>query len=355
MLTRSKLKQIAHCMSMLFIAGCAREAPLASSIVECSGLPSPCLAQGDIVVLAERSIAEPILATATLGAQKFQHYFDAAASPIAIVPGGVITADLRANLKQAGYNRALPWITAEDKRALQTASIRKQILAQTEGKPQAVRDAVLAQALGQMESQTSNADTLGNTEAGALTHELGHMWFMEAFASASQGPRSAHGYGGWAPDWLDEASAILLENETLTISRRNRLLSMSPESLPKLRDFFTMEHPALESALALAAMQPSEPKNGESRAIVLSGDEAQAFLKASGGADPLNFYTQTRAVIDFLIATSGDDLIISEITKAYIAGETIESWLTAEGDKHALPQSLTALEDAWQIWLAEQK
>lgn len=315
----------------------------------------PCVSIGNIAVMAEDAIADPILSTAQDGAVSFKRYFGAENAPIAIVPGGEITPDLQRDLKAAGYALSLPWISAADKAALRETRIRQQVLEQTKNMTAEQQESILKMALAKAGSASSPQGEMNDTEQGALTHELGHMWFIAAFQPADEEVKGGHGYGGWAPDWLDEIAAILLENETLTEKRREAFRTMAAEDMYPLETFLTMDHPALKSALALSEKiglnkdVGGQEKRTGSRAIVLSGKDAEAFLKASGDSNPANFYTQARGFADYVMAETGDEQIFMKLAIHLSRGDTFENWLT---EIETLPDRLQELDEDWRDWLS---
>lgn len=317
---------------------------------DCGDIDS-CVAIGNIAVLAEDSIADPILRTAQDGAVLFQRYFGSENVPIAIVPGGKITPDLDATLKQAGYEVSLPWISAADKQALVESSIRKQVMKQTKGMPAEQQEAIIKMALAKSLTEGSPDSDMSATEQGALTHELGHMWFIAAFKPEGAEAGGGYGYGGWAPDWLDETAAILLENEALTAQRRKAFKTMPLEDFYPLKEFLSMEHPALKSVQAL--QEKFDDKEGEdgSRAIILTGEEGQAFLKASGGSDPANFYTQSRGFADYVIEATGNEQVFAELARHLADGKSFENWLA---QTKGLPNDMEALDKDWKAHLSSR-
>jgi len=227
--------KLPHTLSLVvFISGCALTPAATAS--DCAAL-GPCVSIGNIAVMAENDIADPILKSAQDGAAAFSRYFGAETAPIAIVPGGTITPDMQAGLKQAGYSLSLPWISAADKQALAEASVRKQVMEQTKGMAAAQQEAIIKMAFAKAGGSGSTSGDMSTTEQGALTHELGHLWFIAAFKPKDGEAGGSHGYGGWAPDWLDETAAVLLENETLTASRRKAFKDMPIDDFYPLEDF----------------------------------------------------------------------------------------------------------------------
>lgn len=336
-----KLMQIQKLIPLAMLTACASQTTV--TVSDCGGFDL-CQAKDSMAVLAEAQIAEPILQSAQEGRVAFKRYFGVEAAPIAIVPGGEITADMQRDLKNAGYEASLPWISASDKQLLAESSIRGQIMEQTKGMSTAQREAIIEMALAKSENARSSAADMSATEQGALTHELGHMWFMSAFTPEEETTSKGHGYGGWAPDWLDETAAILLENNTLTESRRNAFKTMKHEDFYPLEIFLTMEHPALKSAQALEEKFETTQASVGSRAIVLSGEEAEEFLKASGKSNPANFYTQARGFADYLIMATGDEQIFANLARYLSGGGKMGAWL-AQTD--SLPDTLKELTDDW--------
>ncbi len=332
-------------MLSFLLTGCA-SAKIAAVKVDCGDL-APCMSKAQIAVIAKPDIASPILSSSQEGAAAFARYFGAEVSPIAIVPGGVITKDMSAKLKRNGFDRSLPWISAADKQVLAAQSVRRQVLEQTKGLPPEQQAAIIKMALAKVSGGDNQASSnMSASEKGALTHELGHLWFIAAFQPRiDTGVRpKGHGYGGWAPDWLDETAAVLLENEALTETRRAAFASIPKADLYPLQSFLTMEHPALKSAQSLKEKMGGKLGQGESRAIVLSGKEAEAFLEASKAGDPGVFYTQVRGFADFIISETGDERIFAKLAQELASGGSLETWLAAAG---GLPLTLTALEAKW--------
>ncbi len=331
----------------LILTGCAT-AEIAAK-VDCGDL-APCISNAQIAVIAKPDIADPILSSAQEGAAAFTRYFGAKVSSVAIVPGGVITKDMSAKLKRNGFDRSLPWISAADKQVLAAQSVRRQVQEQTKGLPPEQQAAIMKMALAKVSGGDNPASpNMSATEEGALTHELGHLWFIAAFQPRADQPRTdkgskGHGYGGWAPDWLDETAAVLLENAALTETRRAAFAKIAKADLYPLPKFLTMEHPALKSAQSLKEKMGGKLGQGESRAIVLSGKEAEAFLEASKAGDPGVFYTQVRGFADFIISETGDERIFAKLARELASGGSLETWLAASG---GLPSTLTALEANW--------
>ena len=315
----------------------------------------PCVSSGRVAILGEDPNAIDLLEASLKGAEQFAFYFGFEPQPIAVVTGGIITPELRAEIETAGYPNALPWVSSSDRQLLIEGSIRRQVLEQTEGMPEAEQNRIIERALAKANVAATTkqvAESISPIELGALTHELGHIWFIASFTPAHEEGGAGHGYGGWAPDWLDEASAILLENDTLTERRRASLRALPISDLYPLATLLSMEHPALKAAEALNDRKIEGQTPGSSRAIVLTSEEAEQFLAQSESADPTIFYTQVRAFIDFLTARTENDRIIAEIAQSISSGNSFQTWLQTQA---SLADNITDLELDWLDWVALQK
>jgi hypothetical protein len=189
--------------------------------------------------------------------------------------------------------------------------------------------------------------------------------------------QTAHAYGGWAPDWLDESAAIAMESDNGKQGRRLRFSNLKPEARIPLPEFLTMVHPAAKAARDLAEglrETRSPPTQGgevnrtfirrdmselpeaaqvpgarmstkTSQVIQLTGEEAEAFLAKSGGERVPNFYAQAIVFSDYLESRSGEPKILSVIASALSTGESFTTWLST--NNQGLPESVEALNEDW--------
>ncbi|GAA0384689.1 hypothetical protein GCM10009093_09530 [Brevundimonas terrae] len=264
----------------------------------------------------------------------------------------------RQALNAAGFHTVLPWPAPQ---AID-GSIRERVTAQTREFAAGMNmsaeqtEQVIARAL----SQLPTPESLAAIDAGMMPHELGHLWTHQAFWSASdhaQDENTPRHYGSPAPDWLDEAAGILLEDAPTANQRRAHFKTLmaggfvpavgANDGAPFLLDLeglLSRQHPGLDRA-APALVQARQ-----------SGGVAVSFTPASQTASgPPNgketlFYIQIRAFADFLIQTSGRPTIIADITKAISQGQTFENWLATQGPAHNLPASIPALQQAWAAY-----
>ncbi len=342
------MKFIASVLAITALTACSSVAKPDAS--PCTALQLDCTGSKNILIVGNAEEHDGLLKNALAASEKFQTTFDRAPAKIVIVPGGVITAKQNDVFKAAGYT-SLPWISASDKAKLRKSSIIRQVEEQTKGLPQSVKDSAMKQSLAAVKSRTNDTHASA-VQAGAFAHELGHMWFINAFKPANAEAQKGHAYGGWAPDWLDETAAVLLENSTLNKRRRESFSKLNFEEIIPLRTFLTMEHPAAQAAKDLLKTLPSEKMKGassESRAIVLTGEEAREFLKNSGGNKTANFYAQVQVFTDFLLSYSNDTKVFVSLTEALLAGGTTETWLSSQD--WGLPSTVAELDTAWLAWI----
>jgi hypothetical protein len=253
----------------------------------------------------------------------------------------------------------MPWISAADRLKLVESAISNQAEAQTNSLPVQVLEAARQQMLSQA-NETATTESKAK-EAGALAHELSHLWFMARFKKEGE-VAWGHAYGGWAPDWLDETAAVLLENDTLKDIRRSRFYKLDADQRFPLSEFLVMDHPGAKavdkSGLRNAKDQRLEAPNltGKGTEIVssmrvLTGDEAEAFRKASGGDRSANFYAQVLIFSEYLIARAGSNAVFPDIAAQLAAGKSISGWLA--DNRFSLPRTVSELEADWAMWILE--
>ena len=66
-------------------------------------------------------------------------------------------------------------------------------------------------------------------------------------------------------------------------------------------------------------------------AIVITGEEADRLLRAADIPDPELFYRQGLGLARYMMETSGNPAIFGAIAEGLASGETMESWLAADG------------------------
>ena len=334
---------------VIVLVGCTQTPTTPMSV--CAALESECEQEDSMLVLGGDATSREILQTVISAADLFEKRFGWAPTPTAVVPGGNISIAQDKLLDAAGYTVQLPWLTAGDKAKLLEGSIRSQVEAQTAGLPDSVREAAVAKALAAIDNKSS-PDSTDSLHDGALAHELGHLWYIAMTRRGGAAHETGHAYGGFAPDWLDETFAVLMETDEMRERRRAAFRDMNAEDIVPLREFLTMTHPAAEAAKQLHANLPTKKEGSASQVIVLTKEEAKDFLAQSGGGRASQFYSQVQVFADYMLARAGEATVYVTITDWLVAGGTFESWLASEGATHGLPTTLEQLERDWMAWLA---
>ncbi len=287
---------------------------------------------GGVVLATDEAEALAIRDALELARPVFSAHFGMEAPRYAVVFDSPSKEEVSA-LRAAGFVAVLPWISSQKLLAGIEEQIRIAIREKIPGISKEQEDAAVAGKLGELK------DTIANNVVPA--HEMGHMWFMQAFWPDAEGGRH---YGGPAPDWLDETAAVLMESGALEDNRRERFKQdwMAGGNIAPLSEYFAMKHPVLDEAKAKAAA--AGIPSGAGGTVIVSQASPEIADKAAG------FYAQTLVFTDFLIAESGDLTILKSITEAAVAGDAFEVWLAANGASKNLPADLNGLQSRWESW-----
>lgn len=284
--------------SLLGNASALASSGLCTSAMKAVPAATECRETSAGAVIGQHSAAvEATAKAAEEGEKRFVAHFNRA------VPQYVVTSlmegAVQAALRQAGFKVVLQWLDPQAKAAAMDTSIRRAVLKAVEGKNMTAQqiDQIVAQAL------SSSKDN----DAGVVVHELGHLWFMEAYWPAQNTGLKGH-YGGPAPDWLDELAAVLHEPDQMAADRRDQFKtvrlqqpgrSLLPDvTLARLTDlnfYLTREHPEYRQSLEL--VEKFKKANGgklSAGVLVLSGAEAQSDASQEG----IMFYLQSRVFAD---------------------------------------------------------
>ncbi|MEM6639836.1 MAG: hypothetical protein AAF610_08025 [Pseudomonadota bacterium] len=334
------------------ISGTGAMAEPPTPLTVCAALDAECEQEGNMLVLGQTENSHELLDLMTVSARRFEARFGWSPQPTALVPGGVISATQARVLAEAGYEIQLPWLTAKDQKALRESELRKQVNAQTSGLPDTVREEAVRKALAAIAPNSNGDADSSEVHDGALAHELGHLWFMAMSGASVGGGAVAHDYGGAAPDWLDETFAVLMENAELRDRRRKGFHAMTDDERIPLERFFTMTHPAAKAAAELARLAADEEGPSDSRVVILTGDDADAFIAASGGDQTARFYSQVQVFSDYLLARAGDARFfvgLGEGLREYSG--SMDAWLANRGAHHNLPASVALMQSDWLDWL----
>lgn len=168
-----------------------------------------------------------------------------------------------------------------------------------------------------------------------LRHEIGHDVFIRSIYPDSRGSQ----YGGDAPDWLDEAAAILFEGKKKTDAHRFfARRAVENEELIPISEFVQMTHPQWPPEAPAAA---AHGNNQSGRVVSLSalGNARQTQI----------FYSQCRAFADYLINRSANEKILLKIAEHMREGGTFEAWLENQAN---VPADLKVLQTDFFNWVA---
>ncbi|MDZ7790847.1 MAG: hypothetical protein U5L08_10225 [Xanthomonadales bacterium] len=284
---------------------------------------------------AARQVAEEMEAAS----RAFERHFGVVAPAGAVID--VAHARHGAALKEAGAAWVLPWRFSETAAPTDARgeAIRNQIRAQLasdgrEPDPERV-EVLVQQTLARLgEPQAPKAPSL---EPKAIRHEIAHLLFMHSIWPSTEENRQ---YGGDAPDWLDEAAAVVAEGQRMTAVRREafRALARNGRAIPMTR-YLRMTHPVFGGAAFQERIAQAERQAESSGAAVASFSVPESDLGEASA-----FYAQTRGLIDYLIDRSGDERILATITNALKGGQSLEQWLAEHGSEHGLPASIKGVE-----------
>jgi hypothetical protein len=242
----------------------------------------------------------------------------------------------------------MPWLSEHDMAEGYRSSITRAVTAKaTAMELDADRTAALvAAAIAQQADKIAPA-ALQAREAGALPHELGHGWFINAFWPDATVRTSDH-YGGPAPDWMDETAAILMEDDAMATSRRTGFAAIyngddaaARTRLLDLTTFLSGGHPALPNL---------DTTTSTGRVRVLTGEEGARIAATARG-----FYLQARLFADYVLARSGNPAAFRSAADAFAKGQTTAAWLAANGARLHIPNTVAGVEADWRAWLAQRR
>lgn len=339
-------------LALALLLAAAAPDPLCARALSAAPALSCAVAGRGVALAGTAEEAQRLAGYARAAEARFAARFGRDIAPYAVL--STPPAPDRAALRAAGFAHVLPWPAprAFDEAARRSVEQGTRRFAASQNMSPAQTEEVVARAL----SQIPDARAQAALDAGMVPHELGHLWFTAAFwpEQADTDPDAPRHYGGPGPDWLDEAAAVVLEDEPTGAQRRDQFRAlMRDETVPAvgpvdgramlldLPGLLAREHPGLARAVAAAP----EIVSG-------SGGVGVSFTPAGAGARPAAlervFYIQTRVFADYLIQTSGRPTILADIAQALASGRSFEAWLASEGPAHGLPSSVAALQAAWR-------
>ncbi|MCP4377294.1 MAG: hypothetical protein GY794_14100 [bacterium] len=171
-------------------------------------------------------------------------------------------------------------------------------------------------------SKPANSDPLA-LKSKALTHEAAHLQFAELTnpKATEKMKTEFNGYGGFLPDWFDEAVAIFHEPDSLKTMRRKQLVGSAKDKLIPLAKLFTMSHPAVAGGTGGPQQIKLEiPADGSFDQAKINElieqrkkemlDAAQKNLQNSGDPMAVNMlYIQSLAVLEYMIDRGGQPFV----------------------------------------------
>ena len=311
-----------------------------------------------VVLAADAGEAARLATYAAAGELRWHRHFGGAAIPYAVLQTG--TPEMTRALHAAGFPIVLPWLSPAQYAASSAESVRR--ATEARAKAQGLSDPAQLKSAGDQAIAAWQAkhppSEWTEKEAGAVPHEVGHMWYIARYWPHAQVDGAGH-YGGPGPDWMDETAAVLMEDDRLAGERRTQFAKYfadrSPEgatartTITDLATFLHREHPAkgLQDMIAArAAGSPGSPDAPGPRILVISAEEAKGRSQIAA-----LFYLQARLFADFLIARAGDPAVFADIGAAFGRGETIEQWLAARGPTYHLGRTVAEVRVDWIIWL----
>lgn len=215
------------------------------------------------------------------------------------------------------------------------------------GVQRSMLEQVLRQAMPDIDDAKLQATLKAQDDAGyesTLRHELGHSMFAATFWPGDQAAPGER-YGSPAPDWLDEAAAMLMEAD-LHLGRHEasflEVLRTTPEHIPTLSGFLEMEHPMTAEARAGLLARGGQESDSGVQVMAPTGLDSTRVTK---------FYGQSIMFANFLIESSGDAGILGPISTALAEGSSFVEWIETAGPQHGLPASLEGLAAEWEAWL----
>lgn len=296
---------------------------------------------GVVVGLSEEAVASAV-EEAIIAEQTWATTFGAAPAPYGVVLDQAIPAEA---VEAAGAVRVLPWMSVAARRQVMEQGVRDAVARQA---PAERAEALVASAVQQATPQIE-ASVGKSTQPGVMAHELGHYWYIEAYWKDV--PKAADAYASAAPDWLDEAAAVLMEREGLTEARRTAFRQVWAENprTDAVSALMAEIHPAFASGATAEALTAGTPEGTGPRMITMTGEEFQRRTGTDINAAGV-FYIRVRAMLDFIEAKTGDHQALVRLTTHLRDGGTVDDWLTDDPAGRQLGGSVGAVDSAFKAW-----
>lgn len=176
----------------------------------------------------------------------------------------------------------------------------------------------------------------------ALRHEIGHALFLSVMVPNTRGNQ----YGGDAPDWLDEAAAMLVETPATLSARRERFAAAAAaERLSPLHEIIAARHPLYGDAVLGGAVADARRNSGDP--VVLKVDASRVRVDREVLAD---FYASALGVAEYLMERSGDERILAVVASLARDDESGTAWLRRLCETGKLPVAFDAVDADFAAW-----
>ena len=337
---------------VLLTAALVAQLPLCSGAAG-TGPGLTCVATDGGVALADKPEDAEAFAAYARGAEaRFGTHFGVPVAPyvIASTPPNPDIAALRA----AGFVHVLPWPSPDA--FAQAAEQGIERAARSFAASQNMSPEQSAEVVARAMTNRPTAASQTALNAGMVPHELAHLWFTAAFFPEAPREEGRRHYGGPGPDWLDEAAAVVVEDEATANQRRDQFrTAMRGETTPALPEdirsaLLDLPHLLEREHPGLSRVPPPPPPPGPNGAPP-SVSVGVTYRPAGAGPRPdvveRAYYIQIRVFADYLMQRSGKPDILADIARALAAGHSFEDWLRTDGAAHGLPTTVAAMQADW--------
>ena len=243
----------------------------------------------------------------TQAASNFEEAFQSVVGKHYLFDGPAMEADFQTKLMNLGYEFGLPW---------PASFIYKSELAQNK--------------IDNLTDEKSHNYAIG--------HELGHLYLINEIYKGSNGS-----YGSIAPDWLDEAAALMHNN---AYSKKALLSELRPEKSLSVHELIQKQHP-------LPNNSEIRKRVNEARQTGISGAINVRIDNKKTATETRMFYMNVLSFIEFLRFKTGSYKVIGEIAGADEQGIAFEKWLKKNGEKFGLPVTIDELDRLWVVYKLE--
>ncbi len=209
------------------------------------------------------------------------------------------------------------------------------------------------------EAAEPSEDQILDVNLSLYPHELGHFWEEQVYnPNASDHP--ADGYGTKAPDWFDEASAFLTEDENSARNARRIIIGEYYRGSPQYQANFTAN---IDQLLAephpVTKLNSTAKKNtaGKDAKITNVGGSAKSseeqvviIESAADGLDRPGWTSRVQIFKDYLLERARGKPVFGSIMAGYLEKRKFEEWLAQNGAQFHLPVTMADLQKDWEAW-----